>query len=432
MIDRYKPPESKEPARAKANRVKFTEEYLRDLKCPTDGKQDVVWDEKQVGLSVLLSRSTKTYRATFTISHQKEHPEAGKAKTAKIGRVGIMSLDDARKMLISYQAKANEGDNPVKDKPAPTTFGEVVAEYIENYAKPNQRTWDQTEHLLKDNCTELEGKKIAVLQKADYKRICDRFAREGHPYKAANTHAVLKSFLRWAEDRGYVKQNVLVGSRADYEQRSRERVYGDEEIRSIWSAAGRLDPVEGAYVKMLLLLAPRKTALALMRRSHLKDDPDNPQVWITPHELTKSKKRQRNIKKKKRVYVTPLPALVQRILKGLPKGNSADALVFPGLSVNYSKAGRPIYNTTLLVTHLRKHGVPDFMPHACRHTIATWTEDEGESEYECGLLLNHAGSSVTTGYRHGTAYKLKLELLEKWAAHVETLITPAEGVTVLR
>jgi hypothetical protein len=59
-------------------------------------------------------------------------------------------------------------------------------------------------------------------------------------------------------------------------------------------------PIAGSYVKLLVLLAPRKTALAGMRRSDL-DDIDNPTLWTTPFELTKSKKSA----SKKRVYLTP-------------------------------------------------------------------------------------------------------------------------------
>jgi hypothetical protein len=63
---------------------------------------------------------------------------------------------------------------------------------------------------------------------------------------------------------------------------------------------------------------------------------------------------------------------------------------------------------------------------------ATWLETQGCSEREHGLVLNHSRSSVTVGYSHGHATKPKLELLEKWAAHVEALVTPAEGVAVPR
>jgi integrase len=419
--------------RAKANKQTFSEAYLRDIDMPEPSKQVVIWDEKQIGLSVLLSGTTKTktYRATYTISHKNEHLEAGKVKTVKIGRVGEMTLDNARKMVVTYRGIANEGNNPVKDKPRPTTFSEVVAEYVEDYCKPNMRTWDQAERILTSNCAEFANKKIQVLTKPEFKRLCDRFAREGMPYKATVTHMALKRFLKWAEDRGYITANVLIGSTVEYEQRTRDRVYNDDEIKAIWRACDQLDKVEGSYIKLLLLLAPRKTALACTRRSHL-DNPDDPKVWTTPFELTKSKKRLRD-PRKRRVYVTPLPALAQRIIKGLPKGEGADPFLFPGLKIVESKAGQPIFNTSHLIDRLHKHGAPrDFFPHAVRHTVATWLETQGCSEWERGLVLNHAGSGVTAGYSHGHATKLKLELLEKWAQHVEALVSPAAGVTVLR
>jgi len=86
----------------------------------------------------------------------------------------------------------------------------------------------------------------------------------------------------------------------------------------------QLTPVEGAYVKLLMLLGPRKSALAGMRRADL-DNADNPSVWVTPFELVKVKKSST----KKRTYTTPLPPLAVRILKPLLRSDSE--LVFPGL-----------------------------------------------------------------------------------------------------
>jgi integrase len=126
------------------------------------------------------------------------------------------------------------------------------------------------------------------LTKAQIKKLCNEFAAEGFPYKASNTHAAVKSCLGWAEEQGLVKVNVMLGATCSYERRSRDKVYSDDDIKAIWRAADRLKPLEGGYVKLLLLLAPRKTALALMRKSHLeapKDDPDNFDTWITPFEL---------------------------------------------------------------------------------------------------------------------------------------------------
>jgi integrase len=84
---------------------------------------------------------------------------------------------------------------------------------------------------------------------------------------------------------------------------------------------------------------------------------------------------------------------------------------------------------------LIKYGAPkNFNFHAMRHTLATWLEEEQYSEWERGLVLNHSRSgSVTADYSHGHAgsLKIKLEMLTKWAKHVEALVQP-KGARVLR
>jgi hypothetical protein len=45
-------------------------------------------------------------------------------------------------------------------------------------------------------------------------------------------------------------------------------------------------------------------------------------------------------------------------------------------------------------------------------------------------VLNHSDNGVTAGYSHGCPLDWKRELLEKWAAHVERLVT-TEGVALL-
>jgi integrase len=209
----------------------------------------------------------------------------------------------------------------------------------------------------------------------------------------------------------------------DIDKRFRTRVYSDHEIKLIWNAADKLKSEEGAYVKLLLLLAPRKSALAALKYSDLKDG-----IWTTPWELTKSKKKSQE---KNRTYLTPLPPLAQRILKGVPKSDTADPdRVFPSLRIAHTRSGQPTFDSVRLVRKLIENGAPkDFMFHTARHTLATWLIEHGHSEYEVAQILNHAGSGVTAGYIHSTS--VKLELLEKWASHIEALVQP-EGVTLLR
>ena len=164
----------------------------------------------------------------------------------------------------------------------------MVEQFIEHYAKPRQRTWNQTALILK-NCTPLLKQPMETIAKKDVRDLLRGFINDGHPYKAAVTRAWLKKLWRWAFEEDLVSTPLMEGVRIDFEKRSRDRVYSAAEIKTI--SASQLGAIEGNFIKLLMLLAPRKTALACMRRSHL-DDPDHPSLWTTPFELTKARKDQ--------------------------------------------------------------------------------------------------------------------------------------------
>jgi integrase len=192
----------------------------------------------------------------------------------------------------------------------------------------------------------------------------------------------------------------------------RERFYSDDELKAIWKAAEKIGGTEEVYVKLILLLALRREELAQAMWSEF-DNANAPTQFVVPFERTKGKVT----RKRKTTYVVPLPALAQRILRKLVRDGEN---LFPRIDQQRLKA------------KLVEEGAPkDFKLHVARHTIATWMENEGKSEYERGLVLNHAASGVTAGYSHGTASKLKLELLSQWSGHVERLVQPGENVTPL-
>jgi hypothetical protein len=327
------PAEAVKP-RAKARRKTFTELTLRKLKPPRAGQQ-LWWDtgtKGQLGLSVLVSPGgTKTFRSTFYLH--------GERIDRKLGRVGELNLAEARRLALEDRRKALQGLDPRPQKKgdaeAATRFETVVDQFIEHYAKPRQRTWDQTRRILKNNCKPLLKKSIDQISKREVRDLLRSFISEGHPYKAAVAYAWLKKLWRWAAQEDYVSNPIMEAVRIEYEKRERDRCYSDAEIKATWNAADKLDPIEGAFIKLLILLAPRKTALASLRWSHF-DSPDNPTLWTTPWELTKSRKK---VSKRKREYLTPLPPLAQRIIKGIAKCDDAPDQVFPRLPVHETEGG---------------------------------------------------------------------------------------------
>ena len=171
-------------------------------------------------------------------------------------------------------------------------------------------------------------------------------------------------------------------------------------------------------MKLMILLAPRKTALAMMNWIDLDRQIT---LWTTPDYLVKKAKGA-----KKRVYRTPLPPAAQNMLKKLHRVRKDELHqpVFPELRIMYSKAERPAVDTKPLKRKLVLNGAPEDMGfHDFRHTLATFLENAGHDQFDRALALNHAIPGVTSNYSHGFAHERKLAVLNVWAEHIQKLTT---------
>ena len=398
--------------------MRLTDRSVAALKAKAE-RYDV-WQDGRTGLGV---RVAPTGRKSFIYMYRFN----GNARRMTFGTYPKMSLATARVRHAKAKRLLEKGTDPgavsitarkvarAAAKTAPT-FGEAVAEFIEKYAKPRQRTWKETERTLKVNCVDWLGRPIAEITKRDAYDLLDGFIADGRGYKAKRTLAWLKTMFRWCAKRDIIAASPMDAVEIDFEERHRKRFYTDAEVKKVWKAADGLGSLESGYIKLLSLLGVRKGELAGMRRSEF-DDPDKPTVWIIPHERVKARKGS-----KPRQYIIPLPKLAQRIIRSLPRAD--DDLVFPG-----SRQGRPLDPGTPLKARVKEASkVKDWTYHASRDTMATWLKDQGHSEYERGLVLNHSESGVTSKYSHGYPVDLKRELLEKWAGHVAGLIQPKGAV----
>ena len=395
------------------------------------GGWDVRWDYEIPGFGVRVYPSGKK---SFVLSYRNAR---GKKRLLVLGRYGAdLTLDQARTRAVRERGRITEGVDPVGERKAArattltpdTTFREVLDSFIDKYAKPRQRTWKQTERILRVNCADWLARPIASITEADAYGLLDGFIAKGQDANARVTLSWLKTMFRWVAKRKIVARSVMADIEIEIERKVRKRVYSPKEVKAIWKGATKLGPIEAGFVKLTLLLGVRKSELAGMRRSEF-DDPDKPTLWTVPHERTKTRKSQ----KEERVYLVPLPKLAQRVIKGLPRLD--DDLVFPGRDPGRPKGGgkqkprKPLVPRTALKAKVReKSKVADWTYHACRDTIATWFQDQGHSKYERGLVLNHAEGGVTADYSHSYSIELKRELMEKWADHVAQEVQPKGAV----
>jgi integrase len=305
------------------------------------------------------------------------------------------------------EIKAEQGvepPEPGKIEQRSDSYGAIVDRFIELYAKPRHRTWHRTERVLKGYCKAWLDRPINEITKKDAHDLLSGYVTEGKHGKAAITQAWLKTFWRWAHQCDLVAEPMMEKVKVECHKRIRDKAYSEDEIVAAWNASNRLDAITGAYFKLLIVLAPHKTALARMRWGDL-----NPAmtVWTTPARCVNQSKK--IAIEKKRSYATPLPLLAQRVLKRLPK---SDDRVFPAFEPK-----------DYVIRKLVLAGGPDGDFHCWRHTVATWFQEQGYSAGDCALILNllYAGA-VSTRFRHRTLLARKRELLEQWAKYVERIV----------
>lgn len=86
----------------------------------------------------------------------------------------------------------------------------MVADFIELYAKPHQRSWDATERaLMKSVPPDWLERDITLITRRDALALVDQLVKDGHGPKAKVTVAWLRKLWRWAFEREIVAAPIM-------------------------------------------------------------------------------------------------------------------------------------------------------------------------------------------------------------------------------
>jgi integrase len=193
---------------------------------------------------------------------------------------------------------------------------------------------------------------------------------------------------------------------------SRERVLSNEEIIKFWKATDVERPEFGVALKLLLLTGCRLREIGDLKWSEISDD-----CIVLPAARTKNK----------REHIVPLSPLAREILSSI---TTSSEYVFS------TRNGRaPVELGTKLKDRLdARMGVSDWVFHDLRRTCTTEMARLKVDPHVIEAVLNHvsgpAKASVAGVYNKYAYLPEKKAALERWAVHVEGLITgtAAKGV----
>src|SRR5215471_7138922 len=234
--------------RAVPNKQKLTSLTVTKLR-PT-AKPYLVWDTYQRGLALQIQPSG--YRSFKLIYRFHNRP-----RWYHIGAADAIALADARKLAAKLMLQVIEGKDPAAEKRAERgagTFAEMASRYVEEYTKKRNKSWQQTDALIRRNVLPRWGKLEAnSITRADVKTLMR--GMEQAPIAANQTLAAVSAVFTWAVKEEIVSSNPCRGV-ARNPTRSRDRVLSASEIPMVWSALDDAGPIVGTALKLILFAWP--------------------------------------------------------------------------------------------------------------------------------------------------------------------------------
>jgi integrase len=156
-----------------------------------------------------------------------------------------------------------------------------------------------------------------------------------------------RMMFNWLIERGVLEISPFDRVNNPTKEEARDRALKNHEIKSVWSALGKLGGVFEIPAKLMLLTGQREGEVVGMRRSELKtwrellaDDIENKiyadidldrLVWSLPKERVKNG----------RSHIVPLSLMVCSLLSEVPDNGTNYLFVSPSAITRAKKGGRP-------------------------------------------------------------------------------------------
>jgi integrase len=319
------------------------------------------------------------------------------------------------------------------------TFAGAVVDFVTQYAKPKQRNWKESARFLGiypetldpikgGLCDRWRDRALAETTDDDLFALLEEVRQHGTPgvtrqrvegaseARAAGMFATLSKFYSWALEKRRLKTNPMAALVRPKAPKSRDRVLSDAEIVALWKAAEAERIEFAAPLKLLLLTGCRAREIAELRWNEIGGD------WNIELPGARTKNH--------RDHIVPLSPLAREILADVDQ---------VGEYVFSAHGGRvPVELGGRLKDRLdAAMGLDDWVFHDLRRTAATGMAKIGIAPHIVEAVLNHvsgAKAGVAGVYNKYAYLPEKKAALERWAAHVEGLITgtAAKVVSMVR
>jgi integrase len=294
-------------------------------------------------------------------------------------------------------------------------FEAVLADFIEKHCKVRQRSWRQTESVLRTHVLpRWKGRAVQSITKRDVRDLLDRLVGRGVPVMANRVHAHARQLFAWAVERDIITVSPFNGIRAPAPEHKRDRWLDDRELRSVLLAARDLGPPFGAVVELLILLGQRCTEIAGMEWTEL--DLDAGMLRLPASRV-----------KNKRAHSLPLPRQAVDLLRRMPRVGQH---VFTTDGRTSITAGSGWFGGKL--RERLREPIAAFTIHDLRRSCATGLARIGVALPVVEKILNHSSGSfagVVAVYQHYSFEPEMRHALQRWADHLDRVLAGEQAAS---
>jgi len=385
-------------------------------------KQYDVYDDVR-GLGVRVGKTSKAFIFRSRLP-------GGKGATRRvIGEYGVMSLAEARDKAREWQRLLSEGKDPSVEedrrkaselRKLENSFASVAEAYFEHMKRQKLRRAHEVERDIRREFVSRWGKRpVTDIGRADVMAVIDAAIKRDSPWQAHHIHSYASRLFNWAIERGTygletspcerMRPTKIIGPK-----HPRTRVLSDDELRTVWQVAQRLNYPIGPFVHMLILTGQRKSEVAGARWSEIDL---KRKLWTIPHARMKAGA----------VHAVPLTDDAIFVLATLPRFKHGDCLfstTFGATPINGFSKGKRRIDAAM------DANVAPWVLHDIRRTMRTHLSALPIPDLVRELVIGHTKPGLHKVYDQHAYLDEKRHALELWQARLRDIVKPAPANVV--
>ena len=397
------------------------------------------WDSARKGFGVRVTpRGVKSFVWVYHFDGRPRRLTFGTYPRQSLAGAGV-KLAEAKDLLAKG---IDPGSRAVAERDAERhaeTVEELVASYVERYAKVRKRSAAEDERILrKDVLPRWSGRKAKDITRRDVVKLLNEIVDRGAPIQANRTLGIVRRMFSFAIGQAILDASPCDKVEAPAAENQRDRALAEDEIRILWPAldTAPMEPNVRRILRLMLVTGQRRGEVMGLRAEEIDYEK---QLWTLPAARAKNG----------REHLIPLSGLALQILRESAPNEAG--YVFSSKLTGQPYEGRSIDHATRHLFEQRRLSkgrkaprkpskpplagvIEPFTPHDLRRTAATRMRELGISRGDVKLILHHIESDVTARYDRYDGLAEKRRALDIWARRLEQIVTgeePAENVVEL-